>query len=147
MVNEGTPDVGTDQATPDVAPSDVTPPGCTQDQCDIDGTCYANEEGNPENAYDVCSVLVDPTVWSANDAGQCDDDSLCTANDRCEDGQCVGDATPCNDGNLCTDESCDDATGQCVYTHNTAPCLSATPCNAAICDAGVGVQTNQPKDC
>lgn len=134
--------------TGDAADSDgevVVP--CDPDQCDIDGECWDNEAPNPDNACEVCSVIVDTLTWSPNDAGTCDDGTACTSNDRCQDGVCLGDATVCSDGNDCTDDSCDDATGECVYANNTAPCVSATPCNAAICDAGACVQTSDIKDC
>ena len=34
----------------------------------------------------------------------------------------------CNDGNACTDDSCDPATGECVYVNNAAPCDDGNAC-------------------
>jgi len=150
--DEGPPDATPDEGTPDATPQDVEiellpPVGCADDQCDIGGECFDNEDANPDNPCQVCSVIVDRLDWSANDAGECDDDSACTSNDRCEEGACVGEPTVCDDGNACTDDICDDATGDCTFTNNTSPCLSTTPCNAAFCDAGACVQSTDPKDC
>jgi hypothetical protein len=44
----------------------------------------------------------------------------------------------CNDNNPCTDDSCDQATGNCVYTNdNTNTCSDNNACTTDTCQAGV----------
>ncbi|MDI7269410.1 MAG: hypothetical protein QME96_15590, partial [Myxococcota bacterium] len=51
----------------------------------------------------------------------------------------------CNDFNVCTDDSCNPATGLCVYAANTAPCEDGNPCttpdrcSGGACVAGPGL--------
>ncbi len=66
----------------------------------------------------------------------CDDGDLCTENDICSIGNCVGTRivgchtctvdADCNDNNPCTDETCNGAT--CDYSNNTATCDDANLC-------------------
>ena len=62
--------------------------GCQGDQCTIDGLCFDNLEARPDNACEVCSVVTDPTGWTADDSAQCDDDDACTADDHCDSAAC-----------------------------------------------------------
>jgi hypothetical protein len=49
-----------------------------------------------------------------NDAGFCDDGSLCTENDTCDAGACEGVAIDCSATNFCQlDGTCDETTGAC----------------------------------
>lgn len=68
--------------------------GCTADSCDpISGQC----------------------VNMPDDDAACFDANLCTTSDRCEGGVCRGTPRDCNDENDCTADSCDPATGTCVF--------------------------------
>ncbi len=81
---------------------------CTDDTCNPDSGC----------AFEVNSVA-------------CDDGSVCTVNDICEDGWCVsGPALDCDDDNLCTDDSCDSVDG-CSNADNLAPCDDGNACTAS----------------
>jgi hypothetical protein len=79
-------------------------------------------------------------------SGPCQDGDACTSGDTCAAGGCVaGAAKPCSDGNACTSDSCNKATGACVF----APipgcggyCTEAkhcgddgNPCTTATCNA------------
>ena len=170
------PDTATDTATDTGAdissPADLPaadpgpPPGCTEDQCDIDGTCFDNEAPNPDNPCEVCLVAADREAWTPNDAAgaagaapagpdgageaqppACDDGDACTTGDRCQDGVCVGDAVPCDDANPCTDDACDPGTGACVFTPNEAPCVSEDLCADAVCQDGACVPGMEVRDC
>lgn len=75
----------------------------------------------------------------------CDDDNLCTVNDRCLEGDCSGTQTPCaEDGDPCTIAACAPSTGQCVTTpqaDGTAcddddPCTSDDGCVGGTCTGG-----------
>jgi len=70
----------------------------------------------------------------------CDDSNVCTEADQCFQGECQGAPKECSDGNLCTDDSCDPASGQCVFAPNTKPCDDGNPCTSPdTCGNGVCV--------
>ncbi|MBM4352649.1 MAG: hypothetical protein FJ109_02470 [Deltaproteobacteria bacterium] len=139
---------------------------CTDDSCDAKtGLCvYAPNtspcnDGNVCTTGDVCSagkcagkpVVCDDKNPCTQDscvspAGcvyvnlpngtKCDDGSLCSNNDQCLLGKCVGAAVNCNDNNVCTDDSCDPKTG-CVYKNNTALCNDSNACTTGdVCANG-----------
>jgi len=121
------------------------PEGCAADECDIDGACYAHEEANPENACEVCLVVVDTGKWTFDDTATCDDADACSAVDVCVDGECVGtEWTACADGNLCTDDTCDAASGDCAAVPNTAPCDDGNVCTEGSACADGACQLGQP---
>jgi uncharacterized repeat protein (TIGR01451 family) len=89
---------------------------CTaSDQCHLVGTC--------DPGTGVCS---NP---GAPDGTTCNDNSLCTAPDTCQNAACVG-ANPvvCNDLNQCTSDACNPATGLCVFTNTTGSCDDGNVC-------------------
>ena len=72
---------------------------CTDDSCDADVGC----------------------VHSNNNAA-CDDGSLCTEGDFCQNGACVpGGAKDCSDNDPCTDDTCEPAAG-CQHSQNQNCC-------------------------
>jgi cysteine-rich repeat protein len=81
--------------------------GCTADSCNPATGCVFNPA--PRNGT------------------TCNDSNACTAVDTCQGGACVGGSpTLCNDSNGCTADSCNSATGLCVF--NPAP-LNGSACN------------------
>ena len=71
--------------------------------------------------------------------GPCDDDDLCTEDDVCADGVCVGlTEKNCDDGNACTADGCEE--GFCWHDPGAmqgAACDDGNPCTGPdICDAG-----------
>ncbi len=72
----------------------------------------------------------------ANQNGPCDDADVCTQDDRCNGGVCLGtpiggcqpcnNAAECNDNNPCTDNTC--PAGFCEYPNNTAACNDGFIC-------------------
>jgi uncharacterized repeat protein (TIGR01451 family) len=115
------------------------PPSCTDgDVCTTD-SCNA-ATGLCEHAPLVCNdnnsctddTCVGPTtgcVYTPNDNNACSDGSLCTATDTCVNGTCVGsNPTACDDANQCTTDTCDPATGACVFTNNTISCDDGDAC-------------------
>jgi hypothetical protein len=80
-----------------------------------------------------------------NDFGTCDDGSVCTDNDTCLDGQCVGGTTKfCPSPDPCHIGSCDPDSGACsVVVGNDGaqcddmdPCTGPGSCSAGTCNAG-----------
>ena len=92
---------------------------CTDDSCDSETGCVNAPNTEP-----------------------CDDGDVCTVEDTCADGACVGGAAlVCDDENPCTDDSCDPETG-CANVANTEPCSDGDACNGeeacadGVCQAG-----------
>jgi len=87
----------------------------------------------------ICDEATDACVaQNLPDAQPCDDDDVCTGNDRCSSGECKGQqkvncracstGADCEDSNACTTDLCNDLTRSCEY-------LLVTGC---VPDGGVG---------
>ena len=95
--------------------------------------------GNPE----ICTDGVDndgdgyADCEDADCSNQgCNDNSVCTINDQCENLLCQGTLIDCDDDNSCTDDSCDPFSG-CMYSYNSSPCDDGLFCNGYdTCNAG-----------
>ena len=103
----------------------------------------------PESAHPTCSSpSCDPTTGACSviavAQGQlCDDDDLCTVDETCQAGACVGSDLACGDSNPCTTHSCDPEAG-CVASYNTAPCDDQNPCTLSdTCQGGACVGGGQ----
>ena len=111
--------------------------------CDDGNACTANNcnpaTGQCEYPAIVCNdnnVCTDDScnpqtgcVYTNNTAA-CTDNSLCTTNDACSGGACVGTPVNCSDGNACTTDACNPATGQCSHQYNNNPCDDGNACTA-----------------
>ncbi len=90
------------------------------------------------------------------DGKSCDaDGNACTPNDACQGGTCIAGAVKsCDDSNVCTDDSCDQASGNCVNTANASPCdadgnacTQNDTCSGKNCIAGNQMICNDNVDC
>ena len=78
-----------------------------------------------------------------NNSNPCNDFSLCTTEDRCSNGSCIGITIDCNDHNECTNDSCIPSSG-CVHVNNSNSCDDGIFCNGretcrgGICDLHSG---------
>lgn len=77
--------------------------GAALDCSDLDGPCSAG----------VCDPEAGCVAQPLDDGTTCDDESLCTSNDMCVAGACVGDAVECPDAGTCGTGICDPETGSC----------------------------------
>ncbi|MFT5434592.1 MAG: hypothetical protein ACI9OJ_005306, partial [Myxococcota bacterium] len=90
-------------------------------------------DGNPCTT-DGCDVATGCTFTPAS--GGCDDGSVCTVNDVCAAGKCVGMATDCSDDNPCTADICDPISG-CGAAPTAGACDDTDPCTTGdVCIAG-----------
>jgi hypothetical protein len=99
---------------------------CSGGEC-RPGVAVDCDDGNP-CTDDSC----DPAAGcqNADNTAPCDDQDACTLDDSCQDGACrPGEAVACDDSNECTDDSCDSATGQCVFSNNRIRCDDGDPCS------------------
>lgn len=103
---------------------------CTVDAC-VQGQCVPGDPVVCEQRDEQCSVQAcDPTTGQcvpnpASEGAACDDGSLCTSDDVCVAGACVGEALDCADvGDACNPGSCNPETGLCQTTiaEDGAPC-------------------------
>lgn len=119
---------------------------CTSGQC-VQNPVLVCDDSN-ECTDDVCDPSLGECVFSPNTSA-CDDGDVCTANDGCNEGQCVGASIPCDDGNLCTDDFCDSQTG-CVHLANATACDDGNPCTGndfcanEACVSGAAVSDGTP---
>jgi hypothetical protein len=60
----------------------------------------------------------------------CDDEDLCTSEDRCESGACAGKPISCDDKNACTVDGCDPGHG-CVHAYTEKSCDDTNACTVA----------------
>ncbi|MCB9531156.1 MAG: hypothetical protein H6700_05265 [Myxococcales bacterium] len=134
------PDVVAD-VRPDVADEDADttpiPSRCPDDHCDVDGECIANGTVNEDNPCESCQAAVSRVGWSPNDAGSCDDGDLCTLDDRCEDGACVGTLKVCGAPDACLSGACDPDTGECLSAPAEGECNDGDQCTTGdVCVDG-----------
>ncbi len=99
------------------------------DACDDNGTCvHAWPSGLPPACDDANECTADfcveeptlPSGYSCSNSAEkmngaaCADGNLCTKNDACENGFCVGKPLNCSDAGECSRSYCDLSTGACV---------------------------------
>ncbi|MCW5891699.1 MAG: hypothetical protein KIT14_14280 [bacterium] len=133
------------------------------DKCDGEETCQAGicVPGTPPSCDDgnPCTRDCDPARGCVNeprpDGSGCSDANLCTTNDTCQGGVCVGGpARNCDDDNSCTTDTCVPATG-CKRTplENGAACTDENACtqgDACIrgtCIGGTAVDCDDANPC
>ena len=112
--------------------------GCLKDEdCDDGKPCTKGS----------CEAASGCVFTAVADGQTCDDGDKCTVNDNCTAGQCQpGQPKTCDDKNPCTADSCDKATGQCVFSLSNAQegkeCGGGKVCKSGKCIAKGGCQSN-----
>ena len=123
---------------------------CTDKDTCADGACagaaISCDDGNPCTDDSCDSAL--GCVNAAN-ANNCDDGNKCFDGGKCKDGQCDGgNEVVCDDGNPCTDDTCDPATGTCLFSTNEAACDDGDACTEGdVCNGKGQCGAGQPKAC
>lgn len=121
--------------------------------CEIDDVCYPIDSPNPNNACQSCQPDVDATAWS-NRVGPCDDGALCTLQDSCEEGVCVGTPIQCPDAGQCLESVCSADNGLCESVpadeggtcDDANLCTENDKCSAGAC-AGLSKRCASPGPC
>ena len=124
---------------------------CTENDACAGGACGGQAIAPCPNDNQPCTDDVcDPTkgCQHVNNTLACTDGNVCTQNDTCAGGVCVGGAlkTCASDGNPCTTESCD-ALSDCHSSFNSAGCDDGDPCTVNDTCSGGSCQTGTAKNC
>ncbi len=130
------------------------------DLCTGDGSCGGGEcqlgeskvciDNNPCTT-DGCNPETGQCAFDPSEfvGAACDDGSLCTTADVCqENGSCSGQMKLCDDGKVCTVDGCDGATGNCTFQLTPGEaCDDDDPCTLpAVCTED-GECPVAPMDC
>ena len=105
------------------------------DVCTLEESCVAGEcvstparlECNDDNPCTTDICLPQSGCNFVNNQDPCDDGSLCTGNDTCTEGACLGKPLECNDGNPCTEDACAQDKG-CTHTEVGGSCDDGNVC-------------------
>ena len=127
---------------------------CTLNDGCADGVCGGTPlkcDDGEECTVDACEADLGCVFSPVSNGTECNDGSLCTGGDHCEDGECVGDTLPAcdscsgdmdcasfEDGNLCNGTlTCID--GQCVVNGATVvECQAPEVCKQTKCNPASG---------
>ncbi len=115
--------------------------------CETSDECIGKIE--PGACQEVACVQSTCQIVPVLNGSTCDDGDPCTETDKCFQGTCDGgEVKTCDDDNTCTDDSCDAATGECLYVDNTATCDDGNMCTGDDhCDSGACVSGENLCDC
>ncbi|OGL98691.1 hypothetical protein A2318_00485 [Candidatus Uhrbacteria bacterium RIFOXYB2_FULL_45_11] len=105
---------------------------CTGTKCT--GTTMSCNDGNVCTS-DSCNKKTG-CVFIATPNAPCDDGDLCSTDEICQQSVCKAKPVVCNDDNTCTKDSCNKATGKCVFQslNDTNKCDDGDLCTIAdIC--------------
>ena len=104
---------------------------CLQGKTCVNGQCVGGTPVNCEDYNECTADSCEPSVGCVHTplSGKiCDDHSVCTLGDSCNDkGVCTGFPIICDDGNYCSDNLCDPISG-CFYRPNTLMCEDYNRC-------------------
>ena len=109
--------------------------------CDDENPCTVNDlcsntqcTGTPKvcddqktNTADSCNATTGECIFTpivCQEGTSCNDENPCTINDLCSNTQCIGTPKVCDDQNISTTDTCNSATGECIFT----PCQEGTSC-------------------
>ena len=135
LVSIGCTDANTASVEPTGVEIETNPGGfdpsdfeCGPQECLIDGACTVHMQASAESPCLICDITTDRLNWTSLTGTTCDDGSLCTTDDRCFGGECVGESKACDDGEQCTDDRCVDNTGECYHPIREGACSDGDDC-------------------
>ena len=98
---------------------------CTLDGCDpVNGVFHTDIDGEP-----------------------CNDGYVCTVDDKCEKGKCIGAANTCDDNDPCTKDLCNEAAGGCLHNWQYGACDDHNKCTMASTCNSEHKCVGNPVDC
>jgi MYXO-CTERM domain-containing protein len=145
---------------PDGAPCEsgkICTGGLCAPGCFIDGKLLLENTLNPSNRCQLCIPSVSTTEWSNQvDGIDCDNGDVCTADDICQAGECVGIPVICTAQDQCQDDGvCDPMAGGCVnppkmdgtVCDDNDACTQMDACNAGTCSGGTPIECLPTDEC
>ncbi len=100
---------------------------CVDGLCMIPATCKFDWECGTGTQCLANSCIDGKCTVIPKNGLPCNDGDLCTGQDKCFAGDCIGISKSCDDGNVCTDDSCD--LGECLHEPLSGiPCDDGAPC-------------------
>ena len=123
---------------------------CIEGHCVVDAqsivSCQAVEEGlAPCQEVSCVPTTGNCAVKPSLDGSPCNDANVCTSNDYCQAGQCVGLSVVCEDNNPCTAELCDPELGCLFEPQSAIPCDDKDACTTGdTCEEGLCQGDNDP---
>ena len=121
--------------------------------CLVEGACVEAGAAEPGNPCRTCQPEVTQAAYTPHEA-TCSDGKVCTIQDHCQSGECVGGLpickceadVDCQDDDLCNGtETCDHSSEtssewHCVAGLPLAPCAATAPasCTVSVCDPTSG---------
>ncbi|MCK9420186.1 MAG: hypothetical protein M0R70_12485 [Nitrospirae bacterium] len=132
---------------------------CTDGDYCLNGACKSGvvrncDDGNICTDDKMVPIIAACCVHVSN-TKSCNDNNACTSSDKCANSVCAGTAKTCEDYDSCTTNSCDPASGSCVYTPvpdcictgkpDGSPCTDGNACTVDSCVNQVCVST--PRTC
>jgi hypothetical protein len=100
--------------------SSTCAPGASVDCSGLDGVCLS---GTCDPTNGTCGTT--PVIAGS----ECDDDSICTTSDACQEGTCVGVLIDCDDELPCSIDVCDAELGGCAHDMSPCGCQSDAECD------------------
>ncbi len=97
--------------------------------CLIDDVCDSDGQLKPQFQCSACRSDLVTDAWSnAQDDLPCEDGLVCTTNDRCQQGACLGDTVSCDDSVDCTTDRCTEPSG-CQFVPDDSTCPEGYTCD------------------
>ncbi len=125
---------------------------CTAADACVGAKCTAGAVVVCENKNTCSKASCDSTTGKCigkpvQEGVPCNDGTVCTQNDQCKNGECVGKILSCDDNNPCTGDSCDPLAGCTSSNLDGTPCDDDNLCTVGdLCKLGLCVKGG-PKGC
>ncbi len=125
---------------------------CLESKCTLVEVLYEQCPGDAEltqcSAFACLPATGECVESPLTDGASCSDGNVCTVQDSCMAGECVGGPDlACDDHNPCTLDGCDPLAG-CTFEPVPAPCDDFDPCTSPDqCSGGLCVPGNAVPDC
>ena len=129
---------------------------CTVDDVCTLGTCLGKAkicDDNSSCTIDSCDGISGNCVHTPVIGNlPCEDGSKCTADDKCDNGVCMGKTISCNDDNPCTDDICEAQTG-CFGLPVSGSCEDGNKCTSndscanGVCVGGTATDCDDKVAC
>lgn len=153
------PATGACDRTPLTGPTCSDGSVCTETDTCQSGVCIGTGTKNCSDGNDCTDDACDAVLGCQHsklvDGHICNDGSLCTVGETCQNGTCTSPGgVSCNDNNPCTVDTYDCVNTKCVYTPSNEGgscvsnvCLTNTTCKSGVCQGGTALSCDDYNPC